>query len=262
VPRRRVLGIAVALVVTVATVGTPALAAKPNKPSRAPTTMLPLTITNVIVRDGQLVAQGTLGNNPFEAPLTLTPTGDTSPDGCPILDLSLGPIHLDLLGLVVDTSPICLNITAHHGGGLLGDLLCGIGGLLDPDGLNLGTLLGGLTNTQLTTLLEGITDLLNGVLGPITAPNANTSVGDSTPGACDILNLSLGPVDLNLLGLEVVLDDCNDGPVTVDVTAVPGGGLLGDLLCNLDNLLHTPANDHAIANALNRVADAILQLIG
>src|SRR4051812_41635143 len=78
VPRRRVLGMVVALVVTVATVGTPALAAKPNKPSRAPTTMLPLTITGVAVRDGQLVAQGTLGKNPFEAPLTLVPTGDTS----------------------------------------------------------------------------------------------------------------------------------------------------------------------------------------
>jgi hypothetical protein len=262
VPRRRVLGIAVALVVTVATVGTPALAAKPNKPSRAPTTMLPLTITGVVVRDGQLVAQGTLGNNPFEAPLTLAPTGDTSPDGCPILDLSLGPIHLDLLGLVVDTSPICLDITADPEGGLLGNLLCGIAGLLDPDGGNLGTLLGGLTNTQLTTLLQGITDLLNGALAQITAPNADTSVAGSAPGATDILNLSLGPIDLNLLGLMVHLDDCNDGPVTIDITAVPGpGNLLGNLLGNLAHLLDSSASGNAIANALNRVADAILQLV-
>jgi hypothetical protein len=36
---------------------------------------------------------------------------------------------------------------------------------------------------------------------------------------------------------------------------------LGNLLCNLANLLNTPANGNAIANALNRVADAILQLV-
>jgi hypothetical protein len=153
-PRRRVLGIAVALVLAVTTVATPAFAAKPVKPTKLPATMLPLHITQVIVRDGQLVALGTLGSNPFEAPITLLPTGDISADGCPILDLALGPINLNLLGLNVDTSPICLTITAFHGGGLLGDLLCGIAGLLDPNGLNLGTVLGGLTNAQLTSLFE------------------------------------------------------------------------------------------------------------
>jgi len=265
-PRRRMLGIAVAFVVAIATVATPLSAlAKPNKPpkpDKVPATMLPLRITDVIVRNGQLVALGTLGNNRFEAPITLLPTGETTDHGCPILDLALGPIHLDLLGLVVDTSPICLNIDADPEGGLLGQLLCGIAGLLDPDGLNLGTLLGGLTDAQLTSLLDGITDLLNGALGAATAPNANTSVGGSTPGATDILNLSLGPIDLNLLGLHVHLDDCDDGPVTIDITAVPGpGNLLGNLLGNLAHLLDGPANGNAIANALNRVADAILQLI-
>ena len=47
--------------------------------------------------------------------------------------------------------------------------------------------------------------------------------------------------DLNVLGLHVRLDNCNNGPVTVDITAIPstqpGGGLLGDLLCGVDNLL-------------------------
>jgi len=261
-----VLGIAVALVVALATIATPlpAQAAKPDKtPKHLPATMLPLHIDQVILRDGQLVALGTLGSNHFEAPITLTPTGDMSEDGCPILDLALGPIHLDLLGLVVDTSPICLTITAFHGGGLLGDLLCGVSGLLDGDGLNLGAVLGGLTDVQLGTLLDGITDLLNGALGAVTAPNADTAVSGSQAGATDILNLSLGPIDLNLLGLEVVLDDCNGGPVTVDITAVPGpGNLLGNLLGNLAHLLDGPANGNAIANALNRVADAILQLIG
>jgi len=41
-----------------------------------------------------------------------------------VLELPLGPINLDLLGALVQTSPICLNITATRGPGkLLGNLL-------------------------------------------------------------------------------------------------------------------------------------------
>ncbi len=61
-----------------------------------------------------------------------------SPAGsCQILSLTLGPLHLDLLGLVVDLNQINLNITAVPGAGnLLGNLLCSVAGLLDnPSGL-------------------------------------------------------------------------------------------------------------------------------
>ena len=56
---------------------------------------------------------------------------------CDILNLVLGPLHLDLLGLVVDLNQVVLNITAESGAGnLLGNLLCGVAGLLDnPGGL-------------------------------------------------------------------------------------------------------------------------------
>ena len=51
---------------------------------------------------------------------------------CSILDLNIGPIHLDLLGLVVDTNAIHLQITAQPGSGnLLGNLLCSVAHLLD-----------------------------------------------------------------------------------------------------------------------------------
>lgn len=56
-------------------------------------------------------------------------------------------------------------------------------------------------------------------------------------GGCDILNLALGPVHLDVLGLVVDLDDCNGGPVTVDIVAQDGEGLLGDLLCSVAGLL-------------------------
>jgi len=234
--------------------------AKP-KP-KLPSTMLPLRITNVIVRDGQLIAQGVLGNNTFEAPITLTPGHTPAGADCPILHLMLGPINLNLLGLVVDTSAICLDIDAQPGpGNLLGNLLCGVSHLLDG-GLNLGAILGGLTAGELTDLLDGITDLLNAVLQQATSPAAVAGVGGTAAGATDILNLSLGPVDLNLLGLLVSLDNCNGGPVTIDITAVPGpGNLLGNLLGNLAHLLDSSANANALANALNRVADAIGALL-
>jgi hypothetical protein len=51
--------------------------------------------------------------------------------------------------------------------------------------------------------------------------------------SCNVLHLVLGPLDLNLLGLVVHLDR-----VVLDITAVPAGGLLGQLLCSVANLLN------------------------
>jgi hypothetical protein len=77
---------------------------------------------------------------------------------CGILDLDVGAINLDLLGLVVDLSPIHLDITAVSGAGnLLGNLLCAVVGLLDPNGF-LTDLIGNLT--QLLNLLNQINQLL------------------------------------------------------------------------------------------------------
>jgi hypothetical protein len=60
---------------------------------------------------------------------------------------------------------------------------------------------------------------------------------DGGDGACDVLNLSLGPVSLNVLGLNVNLDNCDGGPVTVDITGNMGeGNLLGNLICDIAGL--------------------------
>lgn len=51
---------------------------------------------------------------------------------CPILHLDLGPLNLDLLGLVVDLDRVILDVVAMPGSGrLLGNLLCSVAGLLD-----------------------------------------------------------------------------------------------------------------------------------
>ncbi len=73
------------------------------------------------------------------------------PNGCTILNLSIRPITLNLLGLVVRTSRIDLRIDAVRGpGNLLGNLLCGLTGILDPPAL------GGATGGQLASILNAI----------------------------------------------------------------------------------------------------------
>jgi hypothetical protein len=54
---------------------------------------------------------------------------------CDILHLELGPLNLDLLGLVVNLNRVILDIDAVSGpGNLLGNLLCAVVGLLDSPG--------------------------------------------------------------------------------------------------------------------------------
>jgi hypothetical protein len=78
--------------------------------------------------------------------------------GCSILDLTIGAIHLNLLGLDVALAQIDLDIVAVPGAGnLLGNLLCAIVGLLDGP-------TGGAVGGALTTLLGTINQLLSGLL--------------------------------------------------------------------------------------------------
>jgi hypothetical protein len=59
--------------------------------------------------------------------------GVSAAAACNILHLVLGPLDLNLLGLVVHLNQVVLDITAVPGAGnLLGNLLCAITGLLDP----------------------------------------------------------------------------------------------------------------------------------
>ncbi|KAJ3045577.1 hypothetical protein HDV00_009234 [Rhizophlyctis rosea] len=63
---------------------------------------------------------------------------------CSILNLDLGPLNLNLLGLVVDLNEVILVLRAVPGANaLLGNLLCAVTGLLDAGGL-LSSLVGSL----------------------------------------------------------------------------------------------------------------------
>src|SRR5581483_1919427 len=97
-----------------------------------------------------------------------------------------------------------------------------------------GAALAALSPGDLNTLTTGLTSMLTTVLQDLTAPAALTwgaGTAAAGTGATTLLNLSLGPINLTLLGLNVKLDNCANGPVTVTVSAQPGpGNLLGNLL--------------------------------
>ena len=107
------------------------------------------------------------------------------PQTCQVLKLVLGPLHLDLLGLVVDlygqttSDPVIVTINAQPDKGLLGQLLCGLAGgggvttiaqlqsLLSSLGVNVPTaqLQALLTQLGIGDLSKGLTQLqLNRIL--------------------------------------------------------------------------------------------------
>jgi len=213
----------------------PVAAAKPSA--------LTNVVQNVKIINNQLYAT-IQGQN-----YLITPSATPNPNGgCPILHLALGPIDLSLLGLNVDTSAICLDVTAQQGGGVLGNLLCSVANLLNQ-GVPINQIIGQLNTRQQNLLTDALKSILNGALNNL----FNNQPAQNAAPACNVLSLQLGPLSLTLLGLQVDLDDCANGPVTVDITATPGGGLLGDLLCGLSGGLFNGLTLQQVLNLLTQL---------
>src|SRR4051794_22884976 len=112
------------------------------------------TLSNIqfVNNNGQLALQGVLNGTLTTAAGVVTnitnqlvnlPVIGAAPTGsCQILDLRLGPLDLNLLGLMVHLDQVHLNITAQSGpGNLLGNLLCGLANALNGGGGGLANLL-------------------------------------------------------------------------------------------------------------------------
>jgi hypothetical protein len=139
------------------------------------------------------------------------------------------------------------------------------GQLLNRAGQALGAFAGTLTVTQFAaqngrlvaqgTLNGAAANRAGQALGAAgTVTNQAVTLPVAIPQAsCDILNLVLGPLDLNLLGLRIQLNQ-----VVLNITAIPGGGLLGDLLCAIANLL----SSGPLATILNQLVGLLNQLLG
>lgn len=231
------------------------------------------SIHDFAVQNGHLVAHitvhgtvqdatGTHAVSQIVATVPATVTGT-----CQVLTLTLGPVHLNLLGLVIDlvgpnNGPITLTITAQQGSGLLlGNLVCAIANLLNQGGppgaiaklLNeliglLQKVLNGLTSTFAAgpnnTLIQNVA--ISGTAVATTTATI-TATAPITTGTCPVLALTLGPLHLNLLGLVIDLSQVN-----LSITARSGAGnLLGNLVCGIANLLNGGAPMSAIAPLLN-----------
>jgi hypothetical protein len=119
------------------------------------------TINEFAAANGQVVALGTLqgtvnkakkGTLSAVAASVAVPVNLAAPT-CPILHLDLGPLNLDVLGLKIDLSEVVLDITAVGGpGNLLGNLLCAVANLLNPNTLD--------QLNQLVALLNQILNIL------------------------------------------------------------------------------------------------------
>jgi hypothetical protein len=98
-----------------------------------------VNVNGVVNAVGTLVGTLTTATGPVAVVRTISlpinPAAITAT--CDILHLELGPLDLNLLGLVVHLNQIVLDIDAQSGpGNLLGNLLCSVAGLLDrPSGL-------------------------------------------------------------------------------------------------------------------------------
>lgn len=222
-----------------------------------------IVVTSVTVNNGQLQANATVtldvvGNTVTQNVVIPLDLGGTAGTECDILNLAVGPLGLDLLGLAVDLddceeSPITVDITAMDSG-LLGSLLCDIAGDL-VGGTELSVVLSSLTSVQVTTLTGGIRDLLNEIfVEVIITGSSSTGDGDSLSHT-DILLLEIPEgLQLSVLGLEV-----QTSGICLDVYAERGlNKSLGNLLSALTRVLESRAGDRA-ANALVRLIERVLE---
>ncbi len=170
----------------------------------------------------------------------------------PVLDLFVAPVHLDLLGALVDTTPIQLKITAHSGQGLLlGNVVAALANLFNPplpSKLNLD-----VVNQKLTQLLSDLNSLL-----PSSIATSPVSVPKLPAGTERIVSLSLAPINLNLLGLIL-----KTSQIQVNADAITGkGDLLGNVLTTLLNTLGaTPQNLTTLSNNLNGLLGKVIGVL-
>src|SRR5205085_6564301 len=82
---------------------------------------------NASINRRQKALRFTVRLKPAQAPAksgTTAGAAQTTTPTCQVLDLVVGPLNLDLLGLVVDLKRVHLSVTATRGQGKLGDLFC------------------------------------------------------------------------------------------------------------------------------------------
>jgi Domain of unknown function (DUF4214) len=204
------------------------------------------TVLGSVVTLLNSVSLNVSGVNTASGPLSTAAVATT-----PVLDAFVAPVHLNLLGALVDTSPIHLTITAHSGTGLvLGNVVTDLANLFNPplpSQLNIDTI-----NTALQNLLSEL-----GVQAPGIG-SSGTTTPPTTPGTEQVLSLTVPPINLNLLGLIL-----KTSQIQVNADAQTGNGeLLGNVLTTLLNTLGaTPQNLSQLSANLNALLAKVVGIL-
>jgi hypothetical protein len=143
---------------------------------------------------------GTVGSGVFDS---------HAPGTTQVLQITLPPIHLDVAGAVVTTSPIHLSMNANAGDGLvLGNVLTQMAHLFDnpPAELTIGEVA-----SQLGQMLSDLNAQIPGV-PPADLPAANTGT---------VFGVTVPGINLNLLGMKLKTD-----AIVVDAATNTGDGML------------------------------------
>jgi hypothetical protein len=180
-------------------------------------------VTSFSVANGRLVANGTVtarfsggGEVVKDTARVRLRVAQANGNRCDVLTLRLAPLTLELLGVRVQTSTINLELYGRRGA-LLGDLVCALS----------------RARIRLPRVAAALNRRLDGRSLPLMATSTEIRAADHQ-GTCQVLRLVLGPLHLDLLGLNVELFGENRrSPVVVTIHALPGHGVLGDLLCGL-----------------------------
>jgi len=131
--------------------------------------------------------------------------------------------------------------------------IAGVGTFTGTLTVNSVSLINGVLNA-VGTISGTLTDTAGNVVGTIT--NAPITIPlTSFTGTCTILTLHTGTINLSLLGLNVTLSPID---LVITATAAPGN-LLGNLLCDVANLLN---NGGPLSNLLSGLQNLLNQILG
>jgi hypothetical protein len=193
-------------------------------------------------------AHGGVTPNAGQAPMQVTE--------CDVLHLILGPVHLDLLGLIVDINKVVLDLKGIPGT-LLGNIFCQLSSTPPPPGG--ASKVAGTVSTRM--VVNRFTAVGKRVVGRGTVVSTFTDTAGVTSTKrssfrltipkqqalqqqglsrvqqeplCQVLFLEIGEVDLTLAGLHVIARAFNpDEPIRLRLRAQRSGGILGQLFCDL-----------------------------
>jgi hypothetical protein len=212
-----------------AVIAPPASANSPNVLASSSRLSISAKITSFHATAAGVVASGVLTGklrsgtsvSRDSAPVRMAVVANRTGNRCNVITLRLAPLDLELLGAVVQTSHISLDVYAQHGR-VLGDLFCALAHAK-------------VTFPRSASVARALNSRLHGHSLPVfAASEPMASAAQTQPQSCQVLKLVLGPLHLDLLGLVVDLyGKTNHDPVVVTINAVPSQGLLGQLLCGL-----------------------------